>query len=73
MVSVWEPSQEEIEQIIANKKIYVVLPLKNMVSMSMMTASPFKKEAKVVGLNGKPLTSLLNGKNKNKKSPGHDQ
>lgn len=65
VVSCWEPTSEEIDEIIANKKIYVILPLKQQPSLSLMTSSPFKSP--ILKVNGKPYES------KNKKGSGNNE
>lgn len=60
VVSCWEPTAIELSEIMKHKKIFLILPLKEQISLSIMTRSPFsipgkEKKGKIVGLDGKPL------------------
>lgn len=63
VVSCWEPSQQEIDELIATRRLWVILALKQQPSLSLMTHTPFA--SRLIGPDGKPI---MNGSKGGKKA-----
>lgn len=75
-VSCWEPTDEELKQIIEKREVWLILPMKQQPAANVITSSPFRprevKTVKVLGLDGNPITTNGN-ENKDEASTGNDK